>query len=381
MASGGSFCSGQCLTPKERVGDVAGRADRWRLRALAGLSLTLLLTLVIMMSPPAGVAEECVQVRTGESMDCAEAGAVTKEVYEESTLRDNPDLPTAPSAEGSDSVSGAWIVALIIVLLIGLTALSIFMFRRQSSNRKPPGLRRDAAQRGEEPPVDSGQDAESAFETDGPGRSSRYGEWIAGHPAWAVGAAFLLGVVIAGGIGILVISAKNSDIQDLQADLSAEQAARSTAESERDQAQARADRVTERRDQIISSAKSKAQGMIDDAKSELSDLEDKIQSAQSDLSATEAKLADVQASLDVAQEQKNMSSFGDGTWQANVDYLPGTYSAPGGSGCYWEKLNGPSGGGINNIIDNGGFNKNQIVSIDSPYFSTDGCGTWTRTGE
>lgn len=245
-----------------------------------------------------------------------------------------------------------------------------------SGGRKPDDDKQPAGVGGD--PKDVGKIPERPT---GEGALPRLRAEFARRPALFAAGAFVLGILIAGVVGLAVVSAKNSNIDNLEDELTAEQQARAAAESERDDAVATADQITGRRDQIISDAKSRGQEMIDNAKQELSGLQDKIQGAQSDLSETESKLSDVQASLDTAQEQKMMSSFGDGTWQANVDYLPGTYSAPGGSGCYWEKLNGPSGGGLNNIIENGGFNKNQIVSVDSPYFSTDGCGTWTRTGD
>lgn len=192
--------------------------------------------------------------------------------------------------------------------------------------------------------------------------------------------AFIAGLLLAGIVGAALAASKSNEIDDLNADLASEQEARAAAEEDRDATAQRAEAIFDRRDQIVASARTQARRIVSDARAELAELNDKIGDKRSELARTEQKLATVQASLDTAQEEKNLSSFGNGTWQANVDYLPGTYSAPGGASCYWEKLQGPSGGGINNIIENGGFNKNQIVSVDSPYFSTSGCGTWTRTG-
>lgn len=208
---------------------------------------------------------------------------------------------------------------------------------------------------------------------------------VSEHPLAGCLVALVLGVVVAGGIASAVGASHVSSVTDQRdkanselADVSDELA---DAEDERDSAKAEADEVTGRRDTILAAAKEKANTLVSDAKGQLGKLNGQIDDAQSSLTTTEDKLNSTQASLDQAQETKAMSSFGDGTYQADVDYLPGTYSSPGGGGCYWEKLQGPSGGGINNIIDNGGFDKNQIVSVDSPYFHTSGCGTWTRTGE
>jgi hypothetical protein len=61
-----------------------------------------------------------------------------------------------------------------------------------------------------------------------------------------------------------------------------------------------------------------------------------------------------------------------------VDFTPGTYRAPAGGGCYWALLGSAD---TEDIINNGGFNKNQTLTIDSPYFETSDCGTWQRLGE
>jgi len=93
-----------------------------------------------------------------------------------------------------------------------------------------------------------------------------------------------------------------------------------------------------------------------------------------------AQISDEEAKLHTVKQEVAKSSFGDGTWQANVDFIPGTYESPGGDECYWAKLSSPSGEGVDNIIDNGGFNNRPVVSVDSPYFETSNCGTWHRVG-
>ena len=75
------------------------------------------------------------------------------------------------------------------------------------------------------------------------------------------------------------------------------------------------------------------------------------------------------------------ASFGDGNWVVNQQIASGTYSAPGGDGCYWERLRG-FGGTFAEIIANDFGSTGPIVSI-SPGdvgFTSDGCGTWTRLG-
>lgn len=72
-------------------------------------------------------------------------------------------------------------------------------------------------------------------------------------------------------------------------------------------------------------------------------------------------------------------NFGDGTYRVGSDIDPGTYRAPGGNSCYWERLSG-FGGDLNDIITNEVAVKNPVVTIEASDagFSTDGCGTWER---
>jgi hypothetical protein len=200
---------------------------------------------------------------------------------------------------------------------------------------------------------------------------------ITGRPVTATLAALGIGLLVASGVAAALAVPQINDLTDERDAAEAEAAAALTAQSE---AEGIAERITGRRDTIIGDAQNRADEILGDANEQLDDLNSEISEATETLGSTQSELSDVQASLDQAEEVEAKSSFGNGTWQSGVDYIPGTYEAPGGGGCYWEKLKGPSGGGINNIIDNGGFNKNQIVSVDSPYFHTEGCGTWTRVG-
>lgn len=112
----------------------------------------------------------------------------------------------------------------------------------------------------------------------------------------------------------------------------------------------------------------------------IGDLEARKRELARDVADLSGRVRDEQAKLSTVKVEVAKSSFGEGTWQMNVDFIPGTYKAEGGELCYWAKLSSPSGDGIDNIIDNGGFHANQIVSVDSPYFETSGCGTWQKVG-
>ena len=75
------------------------------------------------------------------------------------------------------------------------------------------------------------------------------------------------------------------------------------------------------------------------------------------------------------------TTFGSGTYQVNIDIASGTYAAPGGSNCYWERLSGLSGD-FDDIITNDWTQGGQVyvtIQASDMGFKTDGCGQWTVT--
>jgi hypothetical protein len=73
-------------------------------------------------------------------------------------------------------------------------------------------------------------------------------------------------------------------------------------------------------------------------------------------------------------------SFGDGTFAVGIEIAPGTYQAPGGSSCYWERESAFGAGGINGIISNDNPSGSVVVAIapTDEGFQTQGCGSWTK---
>ena len=71
------------------------------------------------------------------------------------------------------------------------------------------------------------------------------------------------------------------------------------------------------------------------------------------------------------------TAFGDGLYEVGADIQAGQYRADGGPDCYWAKLTTSD---TNNVLVNNLGAGPQTVTIDSPYFVTDGCGTWTKVG-
>jgi hypothetical protein len=76
-----------------------------------------------------------------------------------------------------------------------------------------------------------------------------------------------------------------------------------------------------------------------------------------------------------APQGPNATSFGDGIYQARVAIQPGEYRTDGTDSCYWAKL---STGDTNSIIENNFVAGPQTVTVDSPYFESENCGTWTK---
>ena len=73
------------------------------------------------------------------------------------------------------------------------------------------------------------------------------------------------------------------------------------------------------------------------------------------------------------------TTFGDGVHRANVDIVPATYRAQGGSSCYWARLSGFSGA-LADIIANSYGQTTPVVTISASDagFESTRCGTWTR---
>lgn len=193
-------------------------------------------------------------------------------------------------------------------------------------------------------------------------------------PTWGKWVTGIVGVFILLGIGGAIAGGSNED--SLKDELAtAEQEVRSVegemtqVEGQRDQAVEESEDIQARKQQILGDAKSEAAKV----KGELEDQRSELNSLNSEVSETESYLSD-------AESEAAKSEISDGVWQVDVDYVPGTYESEGGGGCYWALLENVGGGGVEDIIENGGFNEHQILTIESPYFETSGCGTWHRTG-
>lgn len=71
--------------------------------------------------------------------------------------------------------------------------------------------------------------------------------------------------------------------------------------------------------------------------------------------------------------------FTDGTFIVNTDISAGTWSAPGGTSCYWERVSGFSGQSSDIIANDFGTTTPMVtIPASDSGFTSDGCGAWTK---
>jgi hypothetical protein len=107
---------------------------------------------------------------------------------------------------------------------------------------------------------------------------------------------------------------------------------------------------------------------------------------QRELDAREAALNDRAAQLDQQQTQTTVTqppavvqtpTFADGLFQVGVDIPAGQYHTDGGTTCYWATLTTSDS---NSIVNDNSSPGPQTITINTPYFASDGCGTWSKVG-
>jgi hypothetical protein len=83
---------------------------------------------------------------------------------------------------------------------------------------------------------------------------------------------------------------------------------------------------------------------------------------------------------DLSAITSSKTSFPAGTYIVNTDIKPGTYSAPGGTTCYWARLSG-FGGTLHNLIANENPTGHTVVTIAATDkgFESVGCGTFKKS--
>jgi len=223
----------------------------------------------------------------------------------------------------------------------------------------------------------SENESEAGEKREAGGTPGRVRGWVEGHVPAGLAIAAGLTLVVCAAIAVPLLSSKNSELSDAKAELSATQKELKDVEVERDEAVIVAEDIRARRDGIIAAAQDKSERIVGDARKQAKNLEGRIQDTKAELASTEKQLDAVSASLSDARQAKRMSTFGDGTWSVGDDVLAGTYRSSAGGDCYWEILNAPSSGSIDNIVDNG-FGPNAVISVsDGQWIRVSRCGKWS----
>lgn len=196
-------------------------------------------------------------------------------------------------------------------------------------------------------------------------------------PTWAKWTIGIVGALVLLGIGG-AIGSSNED--DLKSEVSTLEGELASARRERDLADEKASRIEGLKGKLVAEAKGQAATILNGAKRESKEAVKSLGSLKSEIAAAEGELSDVEESLSGAEHTQALSHFGEGIVKAEVDFVPGTYEAPGGEGCYWALLNSAN---TNDMAGNEFTTSaaQQIVSITTPYFQSSDCGTWERIGE
>jgi cell division protein FtsL len=191
--------------------------------------------------------------------------------------------------------------------------------------------------------------------------------WVRGRPILWLSLTALVLLFVGVGIGASG-SSSQSEVDDLNQQVDSLKSQLASAESQS-------------QDYLKSSRKAQAQlDRIGSVQDKVHALEQQVGEQSDKLADLKGQVADEQAKLGEAQQAVAQSTFGDGTWAVGSEIPPGTYSAPGGGGCYYEVLRDLEGG-LNSIITNDVGSKNPSIALNSgTWFKTEDCGTWTAGG-
>lgn len=191
-------------------------------------------------------------------------------------------------------------------------------------------------------------------------------------PTWGRWTIAVIGAFFLVGIGAAI---GGSNEGNLEKEVSALEGQLANAKQGKSDAEAQASRVEALKGKIVGQGEARAASIVNDAKRESEEAKNALGSLKSEVASTEGELEEVEGSLSGAEHEAALSTISDGTWQAETDFIPGTYRAPGGPNCYWATLNSAD---PYDIASNENGTGPQIAAIEAPYFQTDGCGTWER---
>ena len=200
--------------------------------------------------------------------------------------------------------------------------------------------------------------------------------WVRAEPLGWVAGVLVLGLILGGILGALIGGSGKGSLENERDEL---KQAVATAHGREEAAEERETEAREglrgEREAVLAAARRRAKSVVGEAQEEAEELE----GIEGEISSAEERLSSIDAELTGAEETKAKSSIpGNGTYQAEVDFIPGTYRSSGGPGCYWATLNSAD---PYDIASNENASGQTIADINTPYFQTDGCGRWERIGE
>ncbi len=175
----------------------------------------------------------------------------------------------------------------------------------------------------------------------------------------------------------LAISGKDDDIAALEA-------ANASITSEYDDALARRDDIENELDDALDDIDAEQQRADEAEEAALAAAEEalaeritEVVAREADAQRREDEVAGRERQLDATLNGLRSSQFGDGVHEVGRDIQPGRYHTEGsGRTCYYAKL-GPDG---QDILDNNNVDGPVTIIIDSAFFESARCGTWTKVG-
>lgn len=200
--------------------------------------------------------------------------------------------------------------------------------------------------------------------------------WRRSVPLWVPAVLLVAAVAAVAALAGQLVS-RSDEITNLEGDLAGERStsaeAREEADGLRDELASTLDDLddeTERADRAEEEALTAAEAALADRVAEVAARAAELDGREADLTAREQQ-------LDTALNGMRASQFGDGVHQVGRDIQPGRYHTDGsGRTCYYALL-GPDG---RDILDNNNVDGPVTIIIDSAFFESSRCGTWTKIG-
>jgi hypothetical protein len=187
---------------------------------------------------------------------------------------------------------------------------------------------------------------------------------------WALVSLLLLGVIA---VAATRPKDQTSEVQSLQSSLSAVKSQRDSVTSDVSNLQGQVSNLQSQVTQAEKDAQTAFRRAMSRARTQLRSRFAALRAQSAALVSRKKTLDKEAAAVGLRQQFIRSNSFGDGLFKVGTDIKAGSYHANGGPNCYWAELRSSD---TTNIITNNISSGPQTVTISSPYFESDGCGTW-----